>query len=331
MKNLLSIACLFLCSTMFAQTYNVSAFQENYEPLEQGISVTDNVPWEGLEYAIPIGFDFLFFDITIDSLFSMEIESIILTESSDVNSDIDFSAIIPMVVDGIFNAVGDPSQSPSNISYLTTGEVGSRICKIEWNNVGLLGYSNAIEQTASLQLWLYEGTGTLELRYGENNVQDTDDLFFNPGPSIGLAHNFNGNTEEFDEFFILDGDPANPNVGFPDYSAYSYYYDFHLNGMPESGTVYSFTRATVSTNEIAKLSSQFSLQPNPSAHAISLKTQFDFSDILSVSIYNSAGALIKTVRSNYENIDISRFHSGVYNMQILTADGLAAKRFVKVD
>ena len=331
MKNLLSITFLLLHSTMFAQTYNVSAFQDIYEPLEEGISVTDNVPWEGLEYAIPIGFDFLFFDITIDSLFSQEIESIILTESSDVNSDIDFSAIIPMVVDGIFNAEGDPGQSPSNISYLTTGEVGNRICKIEWNNVGLLGYSNAIEQTASLQLWLYEGTGTLELRYGESNVQDTDDIFFNPGPSIGLAHNFNVNSDEFEEFFILDGDPSNPNVGFPDYSTYVYYYDFHLNNMPESGTVYSFTRASVSTEEIAELSSQFSLQPNPATRAVSLKTKSDFSDILSVSIYNCTGALVKTVQSNYENIDISRFHTGVYNMQILTTEGLAAKRFVKVD
>ena len=335
MKNLLLITFLFSCTLLFSQTYDLEVRQGVYESLEKSTSVTNGQVWDDLDYVIPIGFDFPFYNITMDTLFSGG-DIIFFNVSDESNAgDSLFSAVIPMVAD-IIDLGYASGEALSNISYLVQGVQGDRILKIEWSNVGFYNslYSDASD-FMNMQLWLYEANGTFELHFGNSDIANPFDIFLeNSGPVIGLVGDFSQENGEFTEFLVLEGDPENPNVVFLDEDSYEYfYYEYALDTMPASGTIYSFNRIAppVSTDEIRELSTQFSVHPNPASSSISLRTQMDYSTIRSVSIFDNNGALMKTIESDYDNINIEQFTSGIYNIQILTDEGLASKQFVKID
>ena len=336
-KNLLLITFLFPCFLICSQTYELSVSQGVYQPLENSISVTNGQVWDDPEFSIPIGFVFSLYDTETSELYSNSGSAGILfdVESYDIEDET-FSAIIPMLVD-LIDLGYDSGESLSNISYLVEGEEGSRICKVEWSNAGFFEDINygAGADFVNIQLWLYEEDNSIEFHFGNSDVSNPDSFLGNTGPAMGLISNFNNETETiFDEFFVLTGDPANPNIVFLDEDSYDYFYDENaLEAMPESGTIYRFARLSppVSTDEIRELSTQFSVQPNPASSNISLRTQMDYSTIQSISIFDNNGALMKTIESNYDNINIEHLTSGIYNIQILTDEGLASKRFAKIN
>jgi hypothetical protein len=55
------------------------------------------------------------------------------------------------------------------------------------------------------------------------------------------------------------------------------------------------------------------------------------SEIQSISIFSNDGRWIRTINSDFSNINVSDLWSGVYHIHIHTQEGLAVKRFVKVD
>ena len=267
----------------------------------------------------------MYFDKTLNSLFSSS-GDFSLSNRPDMYFNT-FSFLSPL--NARISYYDDPEY---DISYLTEGEEGNRVCKIEWNNVTLHGGLSDYESNfANLQLWLYEDSGAMDLHFGDSFISDPILVFEDPGPSITMINEFNGSLLEFDEYFILDGDPENPSFGYPKFVNNEFVEDFHLDSMPANGTIYKFSRRIVNTEEISELSSQFSVHPNPSKSNISIDTQMDVTSIKSVSILNNNGALMKTIDSDYGNINIEPLTSGVYNIQILTDEGLASKRFVKID
>jgi len=312
-----------------AQIYEFSVSNETYVPLEKSISVTNGEIFDEIDFSVPIGFDFQLYDKLIDSLYIFD-GTLTIIDVPDIDKDtVIFSAALPIlanVVDLGYNI----EESLSNISYLTEGEVGNQIFKLEWRNVG---FSEEVESEGSsfinIQLWLYEADGRIEYHYGENFFENPIDLE-NSSILIGLVGNFNTVLETFDEFILLEGDPTDPSVMYLDQYGYEYYDEFTLDSFPPNSTVYTFNNSSVSTEDIRQLSSEFEVRPNPALDIISLKTTIDINRIRSVSIYNSSGALIKVVESNYDQIQITNFVPGIYNLSILTDKGFAAKRFVKI-
>ena len=80
--------------------------------------------------------------------------------------------------------------SESDVFYKLTGEPGSRIFKLEWKNVGF--YREIAEQgTANnytnFQLWIYEGSSDIEVRFGPNYTPDFDYIHFDNGVLVALS------------------------------------------------------------------------------------------------------------------------------------------------
>ena len=333
MKSL--ILFLFLTSNVLldSQTYELSVGQDVYKPLEKSISLTNNQVWDDPDYNVPIGFNFTFFDDVIDRLYSNESDVILFTEPESTYDYVPFSAFLPFFAD-LIDLGFSSGESLSNISYLVEGEEGSRICIIEWSNAGFYetSYNGAGSDFVNFQLWLHEDGDLIEVHFGDSEITDFFGVFDGGGPTLGIVAGFDNNTSQFDEFLVLDGDPASPTLVSIENNASSYFYEeYILDAMPESGTIYRFNRNSVSTNEIKELSTHFYIQPNLVRNTVSLRTQLSLHSVKSVSIHNSDGALMKTIHGDYENIDIGQFASGIYNMKILTSDGLATKRFVKID
>ena len=325
---LFNFVFFFVFNISNAQIYDFSVRNETYTPLEKSTSVTNNEVWKNLEYSIPIGFDFPFYDKLIDSLHTQGGVTLMVDNINGHPSTRVFSAFIPIlkkVVDLGFLE----GESLSDISYLLEGVEGSRIFKIEWRNVGIDSeiFNGTGASFFNIQIWLHESDGSIEFRYGDSRFDNPVDS--NPSSvTIGLIGNFNSGLETFDEFMLLHGDPTNPFLYYLGY--YPNYYELSLDFYPPDGTVYTFSRSSVSTEDIRQLSSEFEIQPNPALDFVSLKTKNDINSIQSVSIYNSTGALVKIVESDYDLIKVSDLNPGMYHLNILTDQGLATKRFVKM-
>jgi len=204
MKLKLQLLSIFLLITILlqAQIYEVSVDQGTYQTLEGATSVTNNMEWDDPDYTIPIGFDFVLYGNTIDTLFSNRDDIILYDQNFDVN-DTMYSIIVPLLAN-LVDLGYDSGESLSNISYTVEGEIGGRICKVEWSNAGFyeeFGYSAS--SFVNIQLWLYEGTNELEYHFGESDITDPFNLFENPGPLVGLIGRFDDSIETFDEFISL--------------------------------------------------------------------------------------------------------------------------------
>ena len=102
---------------------------------------------------------------------------------------------------------------------------------------------------------------------------------------------------------------------------------------PERGTIVD-TEITISTNESDPVSA-FTILPNPAGDLIQVVMSSGSNDKAVVSIYDLTGHRLSSDNwglaegANQKTIDISKLTSGMYVMQIRTAEGMRSEKFVK--
>ncbi len=333
-KHLLIAMLCLISISLNAQTYEFSVSTETYEDLTGSTSLNNGTTWDDPEYYIPIGFDFQFFDTLVTQ---------ILIESEGYGGLLSFNeseSIVPTIIaygadiiDRGYDFLGGYGQaSQSNISYLLEGTAGSRILKIEWNNVGF--YEEMADNYISVdytnfQLWLYEGSNNIEIRFGPNSVTQPNLCYDGaPGSFAGLVENVDYSTGFFyGEVIMLLDDPSAPMA----VSTPSYYNIPYLNGTIPDGTVYKFEYTTVNTSDVTEFDGQFSLSPNPSNDYFKIilndfNTNFVNANIL---IVNSLGQVLKDIDFTTDAINISDLKAGTYFVQIRTDSGMTTKKLIK--
>ncbi|MFK7755641.1 MAG: T9SS type A sorting domain-containing protein [Flavobacteriales bacterium] len=166
--------------------YEVSTFTEAYTDLdiEDVTSLTNGLVWDDPEFQFPIGFEFLFYN---QSTSDLAIGGDLLGAGvigNPVGIKNSVNVILPAYADYTDRAYADgltdgQEGSLSHISYLTEGEKGSRVFKLEWKDVGF--YNEVINGTANnfmnVQLWLYEEDNSIEFRYGNYAIEDASLVF----------------------------------------------------------------------------------------------------------------------------------------------------------
>lgn len=80
-----------------------------------------------------------------------------------------------------------------------------------------------------------------------------------------------------------------------------------------------------------ELSSSFTIHPNPVQNYLQIDSK-DSIEIQSIYVYNVLGQLIQVIPNahNISKIDVSKFQSGQYILQIKTATGKSATKFIKI-
>lgn len=244
MKHILLFASCFLSLMMLAQApYSFETFTDNYTPLSNSTSLNQGQIWDDPEYTVPIGFQWTFYDV---STFQINFEG--LGASLIVpNGETTANVIIPYISD-IIDAGYANENSLSNISYQTTGEPGSQIFKLEWDNCGFYNEVDAFGTSTnriSFQMWIYEDSNDIEFRFGPNTIKDNNivhDGIIGGGLFLNAA--FNSNT--WDAGYFLSGDHTNPSFELVPEDIYA------LNGLsdnPENGRVYRFFNMLVDVEE----------------------------------------------------------------------------------
>ncbi len=185
----------------------------------------------------------------------------------------------------------------STISTQTSGSAPNRIFKVQIQNAGFDGDVSGNE-FANVQLWLYETTGVIEMRYGSSSV-DISTYLPLLGPSVGLFKD-----EVPSAFISLSGIPATPNGST---SAVS----INIDGTPPNGTVYRFTPTGGATNLLNNqdVSGNWNFFPNPAKDFINIST--DNNEVTIYEIYNILGEKFDQDRTN-QSINIQQLTPGMY-------------------
>lgn len=314
-----------VCLTIGANAqYTFSTFTEDYQLIENGTEIVENDYdeniWDDPEFEIELGFSFPFGEEEYTNLIQDDYGAFLLFENNS-NTEAAFA-----YESDIMDAELETPSSPSIISYVTEGEVGSMILKVQYDNCG---FYNAIEELVggeasnrvNFQMWFYE-SGTLEMRFGTNSITDNQLVHEGPGPSVYMLIGVPPFSSEW-YFAGLSGDPSNPTLvldvptneeAIP-----------HLQGNPGDGRVYRFAPTSVGVNEVSI--SNLKLYPTQAEQTI-------FIDGIETpnAIYHIAditGKIQKTGMVNQgEGIDVSNLNNGLYLFQV---EGYSnALKFVKL-
>tara|TARA_R110002012_G_scaffold69372_4_gene179512 strand:- start:18029 stop:19000 length:972 start_codon:yes stop_codon:yes gene_type:complete len=319
-KLLLPVFLLFLLVANAQSVYNFETENNTYVNLTGSTSLNDGSIWDDPGYTIPIGFSFSFGTYTFNTIYILEWSVGGVLSSSPVDGGI-VPLFVPMGQD-LIDLGFSSGVSQSNISYKTEGASGSRILKIEWNNVGF--YEDSTESDfMNFQLWLYEGSNTVEFHYGPSSINNPSESFEGEtGPQISLITSFNIDLQQLeDNAYFLSGNPVNPTVitlTSADPIELSY-----LQGMMPNGTIYRFLRQPLSVEDFSQ--NDFQIYPNPTTEYLNIKTQLSN---YNYSIYNSLGQKVNVTL--FENkVDVSNLSNGIYLIKIETETGEVSKRFIK--
>ncbi len=315
-KSISGLCCaLFLCGSIYSQPFNFSYLTGTYTYLSPSTSCNNGLTWDDPNYTIPLGFNFQYFGQTIDTIkLSLGLGGTLLTS---LNSSAIASFISPFgsdLIDRGYSFTSGPGQtgSLSNISYQTTGGVGSRIFKLEWKNSGFYSElssngSNSVD-SVNFQLWLYEGSNIIEIHFGPSNVQSPLLSYDGAtGPDIVLVPQFNLNNSSFtSNYYSLSGQPTNPT--FLTVSPNSNY-QYMLNTVP-NGTIYRFDPNSAATDDYKV--EELKIYPQPASSFIILEGATNFS----YKIFNLEGKEVQKGQGSNGVIKLENQKYGAYILEI---------------
>lgn len=326
-KFLLSIVTVMLLPFTHAQNYNFSVLSMPYVPLTGSTSVTNGAvwtSWSGVSATANIGFNFiangnlntntLHFDTNL-------VPTVVYSNQPNPSSGFIYAPLIADTADrGIVNGT-----SLSNISYKVEGNVGSRIFKLEWNNIGFyneIASDNVSSDYINIQLWLYETSNIIEYHFGPSNISNPAESFDgDPGFGCGLYPQFDFNTGEIiGSAYALSGNGTSPTY------SYTPNYEVFVTSAPASGTVYRFTPSILSTNE-ANISPIAEIYPTIVEDSFNIKSKSG-SKIVSVTIYDMSGKIVMSSKKT-DKISMSGISKGVYNVVVMTDSGNTSARILK--
>lgn len=330
MKQFFTISIIFLLTTSVikAQTYSLTTTSGTYDNLTNPISLNNNDIWEMPDYIIPIGFDFWYFNSTIDTLYFFETAPAMLSSSNEQGGF--HQIIIPFGTSLVDRGLGT-SHSLSPLSYELSGDIGNRIFKMEWKNVGFLFEyyaNNTLNDYANFQLWLYEESGNIEMHYGPTSISHPELAYAGEtGPSVSLIPKYDYDPDTISSASLwLYGNPNAPVM----MESNNY---INLIGTIAPNTVYQFNNLTVSSPaNINKISLIF---PNPVKDILNIRLDKIIASTITVYIYDISGrkvydASVNMTKAVELQICVSDLTSGIFQLIIKQGQETYTSRFVKL-
>lgn len=320
---LLLVALSF--QTSFAQfNYKVTVTKEAYQPLAGGISLNDTVMWDDEFYRVPLGFTM---DFDGDTTSQVIIESMIGFATDSVGYA---NAFMVTDLDLYDRGNAGDSVSLSPVRYEISGTPGNRIMKYEVANAGIYEEYDMYQtnnDSVNYQVWLYEGSNIVEIRFGPSNISHYSDYYFITGqPMMGFVKNIFLSTTNFDAFYYFTGNHMSPTI---DSAKAGTGFNGGMDVHPPDSTVYRFTPLPVGIGNTINLLSELQMISNTGNSFIALNSPY--TRHLDYKILSLNGAVIQTgaVKPGMNRLDISGLTPGMHVLVVATGDGLASFRINK--
>ncbi|WP_430614517.1 T9SS type A sorting domain-containing protein [Flavobacterium sp. JP2137] len=330
--TLLVLITAISCSSMKAQSYQVTRYEEPYVPLENAEELNVVVRQYYNDFRIPLPFSVYFFDREVDQLWFTNGDLFAIAKDDEflgfrLSAQTAYLIDAGYVEGGGAPIMGSPTQSP--FKYKVEGQQGNRILKFETNNAASteeLDFLNSNLMRINYQIWLYEAKRSLTIRFGENSMTNFD-LFFNqaefgeplaPYYTVGFNRFVGELDEDLGRIFWnivhhehLSGSENSPFMVEDDYQEVA-----GLNAYPKKGVVFEFGPNL----KAAQFDKQaYGYYPNPTTGLLWL-IQPKQSGVLSevpYEIYNALGqrVLLGTVEFQ-KPMDLTPLTNGVYFIRI---------------
>ena len=329
---IIAIAAL-CCDKLRAQTmpYFITYDTATYVPLTGGTSINDTIVWDSSYVAgVPLGTGFTF---TIGG--TTAVSNFFLAGGTDMLSDTNRAASFSDFTfeDAYFVDRGElvhATQSP--IRYTVTGTTGSRIFKAEIFNAGFqdeLDLYGTLNDSASVQVWLYEGSNIIEYRYGPSSITHSSDYFWNGGPDIGYSPSTD--TGGSGTFYLCEGTPT-PTPPYPAYmtvDTLSTVFTQGLTSFPPNGTVYRFNPIPLSVKDAGVAEG---VRVYPTICTDEVKVDYTGADVMKYSIVTINGVSMASggLVNGTTSIDISSLPPGMYLVLLQGSGGKQVQKFIKM-
>ena len=339
MKKSYSTIILFLAvNLLFAQNerYDFQLSNETYVQLANATAVEfePDDDWvdldESLELELEFGFTVPILGLPSEAIFNF-ISPALLVSSFDFEAD---DPVVPFIVPTTIqlqNRGSISGNSASEILYQTTGDTGSQIFKLEYRDVGFANESlrdTTQDMFTNLQVWIYEGSGCIEYRYGETSITDTELIFEGEsGSSAGLLSVLSSQLDSDTVLYAIltTGDPQNPIIFEDEITTEAP----RGEGYPSSGVVYTFCPEIETSTADLDRTLDWEVFPNPTLDFLTVK----LNDLAGAnySLVAMNGQVVRTGNIGIDNkkVDVRDLSRGIYMLTIQTEEGIATKRFWK--
>lgn len=308
--SLLAICCLLLGVPASAQfDYTFKAGTAAYAPLATSTSLSGTQVWgSDAEFTLPLGFSFKMNGVTTQNMY--------VTGSfvHPVRAAKQTGFVI--IGTGLVDRGTLQGGVKSPVRYATSGAAGSRIFKLEFFNAGFEEEGiiyNEQKDSLNLQVWFYEGSNAVEIRYGGSVVSHFQD-YFGPRIMTGYVKNADMSGATFDKFYLLNGAPAAPTID----STTNIITTKGLTAVPASGTVYRFTPkgATATGLEQVAAGTLAGIFPTRSQGAVQIRNTT--TTTLQTELYGMDGRLAQRtdIRPGTASLDLSTLPAGPYIIRL---------------
>jgi hypothetical protein len=303
----IGIGLFFISTQAFAQSALTQyyTFEKDFAPyLTLGTSISTRVTediWveDDVFHIQPVNFHFRFLDHTLDSV-SINQDNLFFPER---NYFITPFGNFLMFDRANYDTLATIGVSP--IYYTIDSSAGNRILKIEWQNAGFFYDSSSY---LNFQIWLYEGSNTIEIRYGKSRVNMKLSQLIGCGPLVGIGK---VDTVAGKDIYDLDlyGDAKNPGTIARGVSGKRC-----LDSVPPEGMIYRFLFHD-SAKVIEHYPANYSVYPNPTRGLVHI--DLTSASPASFNLYNSFGTkVISTMMTYGQKFDLSHLSSGLYIARI---------------
>lgn len=205
---------MLLASGAGAQTYTLAYENRPYQELENDTVLSDTL-WVARQYNLQLPFPMQVSNATFSAL--------VIDTDGRLRRRVSSGGFTSLrtVAWGFGNCgLRQKEGDVSRISWRMEGESPNRIAKVQFKNAGFVGDDSHTDKV-NFQFWIYEGGKRVEVVFGPVSASLIRALNGAYGPFLGIGSQY------------VRGTPAAPLLGTLDYG---------LNGMPQEGAVYRFSR-----------------------------------------------------------------------------------------
>lgn len=317
MKHIFILSFILIYSiNSFSQQYEFEALTDNYIPLVDPISFTNEECWDEVNFILNT-------DLPIDQWFENPVSQITIQDSRVIIGDIiNGDVLAPFSTNLVCNGT-DPTVSNIGYEFGTDATTGESLMKIEWKESGF-AYLEGFFDLINFQCWIY-ASGVIEFHYGVGATSLAEIAYVENGDTFGgLCGISNGFAEAYylegpSEAYTFKFGPINPN-DLP-----------LLTSFPEEGTVYRFSPKQ-SSGIASQVNSNNILLVN-SLVANQLHLDFKHSPTsCDYIIINSYGVELEkgSVSSELPKLELNQLTSGIYFLKILYEGEIRSFKFFKI-
>lgn len=308
---LLTLLVTIFSFTVNAQHYGFTQSQQAYVAFDDGIVISPE-EWDDDGFLVDMPFSFQVFGEEVTSVILADVVTRFRDENENTVGDfLGFSA--DLISRGSF---------ASPISAKVEGDAPNQILKVQYKNAGF-AFDGSFLDYANFQLWIYEGTNVLEVRFGDCDVKSSDSWDGETGPRIEIVR------EDFSAGISLKGNTKMPTVVLDKDLLNELEI---LTGAPDSGTVYTFTpRKHALAVDLVSEDISINLYPNPLKNTLIIELDNEANaDLL---IVNSVGEEVMNRQALDGRVEIntSDLTPGVYFVKIISGTTIVTRKVLKAE